>query len=128
VWLPVVEILVMRTALTAICTFTILASCWLFVMYLVLRHPGFEWRAALAVGYAAIGVLTLLAVHRFTDSSVWRAAACAGALALACAGVWAIRTNVDDGFADVIGIAFISQGLATMTYLLRAHGRRTQVS
>jgi hypothetical protein len=109
----------MRTTLTAICTFTILASCWLFVMYFVLRHPGFEWRAALAVGYAATGVLTLLTVYRFSTSAAWRAAAAAGALALGGVGIWAIRTNVDDGFVDLIGLAFIAQSLLTMAYGFR---------
>jgi hypothetical protein len=109
----------MRTALTAMCSFTILASTWLFTMFLILRHPGFEWRAALAVGFIAIGVITLAAARIGTPGAALRMATGAGAAALIAAGVWAIRTNVDDGFVDVIGLAFILQSALALVVVAR---------
>ena len=52
----------LKTALAAIAVFTAAASCWLFVMYFVLKHPGYEWRAALAALFVAQSVLTLVLV------------------------------------------------------------------
>jgi len=109
----------MRTALTAICSFTILASCWLFVMYLVLRHPGFEWRAAVSLGIASLSALTLATVRTAQPGVGIRVVAACGAAALAGVGIWAIKTNVDDGFIDLIGLAFIMQGVLTIIFLVR---------
>ena len=117
----------MRTALTAISGFTILASAWLFTMYLVLRHPGFEWRAPLSLGFIAIGLVTIGFSRSRAPGASLRTAAAAGALCLAAAGAWAIATNVDDGFVNLIGIAFIVQGILTLcaVWLLRGPVRLT---
>lgn len=109
----------MRTALTALCGFTILASCWLLTMYLVLRHPGFEWRATLALGYAAIGIVTLVAARAAAPPAALSATVAVCAVLLAGVGGWAIHTNVDDGFVDVIGLAFITQGLLALVFVAR---------
>jgi hypothetical protein len=107
----------MRATLTAICGFTMLASAWLFVMLLVLRHPGFEWRAALALGFIGIGMLTLAGVWHPQPGIAWRVAMAAGAIALGAAGVWAMKTNVDEGFVDVISLALMLQAILTLGYL-----------
>ena len=109
----------MRTALTAICLFTILACSWFVVMFLVLRHPGFEWRAALAVGFVAVSVLTLATARAVAPGAVQRAAVALGALLLAAAGVWAITTNVDEGYVDVTGLALIVQSVLAVAFVLR---------
>ena len=106
----------MRSALTTICAFTMLASGWLFVMFLVLRHPGFEWRALVSIGFAAIGALTLAGIRR--PGLLWRVSVASGAVVLGAAGVWAIKTNVDEGFVDVIGLSFVVQAILTLAYLL----------
>src|SRR5436190_20180902 len=88
----------MRLALTAICGFTMLASCWLFVMFLVLRHPGFEWRASISLVFVAIGALTLVGARRPDPGIVLQLAIASGGAALGAAGVWAMETNIDEGF------------------------------
>ena len=115
----------MRTALSAICVFTILASCWLFTMFLVLRHPGFGWRASLAIGFIAVSVVTLGAARAATaPGAALRAIVAAGAVLLAGVGCWAIATNVDDGFVDVIGVALIVQSALALAFVLRSAVRR----
>ena len=109
----------MRAALTAVCVFTILASAWLFTMFLILRHPGFEWRAALSLGFMAIGAVTLAAARAAAVGSVLRTATGFGAVLLAAIGVWAIKTNVDDGYIDVIGLAFIIQSALALVLVAR---------
>jgi hypothetical protein len=110
----------MRTILTAVCGFTVLASGWLFTMYLILGHPGFQWRAAAALGFAAIGLITLTTVRARHAGTGLLTTAGLGAVVLAGVGIWAIATNVDDGFNDVIGAAFIVQAALTVSFLLRA--------
>ena len=109
----------MRTAVSALCGFTILASAWLFVMFLILRHPGFEWRAVASLGFVGISALTLATVRLTHPEPILRAAAAAGALVLGAVGVWAMTTNVDEGFVDVISLAFMLQAGLTVGYLLR---------
>jgi hypothetical protein len=117
----------MRAAVTTVCGFTMLASSWLFVMFLVLRHPGFEWRAALSIGFIGIGALTLAELWLPQPGTTLRILVGIAALALGVAGAWAIQTNVDEGFIDVIGLAFILQAILTLTQLLRVRQvRRVQ--
>ena len=114
----------MRTTVTAICGFTMLASCWLFVMFLVLRHPGFEWHAVLSLGFVAVGGITMAAGWMRTPGALVRAAAGVGGVALGAVGAWAMHTNVDEGFVDVIGLAFIVQAIVTVVFLIRGAGPR----
>lgn len=107
----------MRTALTAICGFTILASGWLFVMFLVLRHPGFEWRAAMALGFVAVSAITLFAARTTTPPPALSATVALGGIVQAAVGAWAMHGNVDDGFVDVIGITFIAQGVLALAFV-----------
>jgi hypothetical protein len=116
----------MRAAVMALCVFTILASGWLFVMFLVLRHPGFEWRAALSLGVAAISVVTLAGLWKPTCGIALHAAMAGGAAALGAAGVWAMKTNVDEGFVDLISLAFIAQAGLTLGYLLARRVRQVR--
>ena len=114
--------------LSVLCAFTILAAAWLFTMYLILRHPGFEWRAAQAAGIVAVSVTTLAAVHAARPAAWLRATAAAGAIALFAVGTGAIAANhaagADfDGFADVIGLALAAQSALTLLWLVRRLGR-----
>jgi hypothetical protein len=118
----------LRWLLTMLCGFTVLGSAWLFVMYLVLRHPGFEWRAGAAIGYLTIGLVTLVALRSPHPPRALRALALAGGGMLAAVGVWVLRTNVDEGFADVFGFAFALQGALAISVFLRAAAWRPPVS
>jgi hypothetical protein len=100
----------MRATLTALAACTLLASLWLCMMYFILRHPGFEWRAALALGFALVGALTVAAVQRPGPGLPLVIAVAVGNVALLAIGAWAIASPHDDGFVDVIGLAFIVQG------------------
>src|SRR4051812_26711166 len=107
----------MRTTVTAVCAFSMLVSTWLFVMFLILRHPGYEVRAAASLGFVAIGLVTLASVWLPRPGAALRVAAIAGAIMLGAAGVWAMKTNVDEGFVDVVGLTFIVQALVTIGYV-----------
>ena len=110
----------MRTTLTLLGTFTTLASAWLVTMYLVLQHSGFAGRAAMAAAFMGISVVIVISARAARPAVVLRAAAAAGALLLGAAGCWAIRTNVDDGFVDILGLAFIVQAVLALIVLRRA--------
>jgi len=116
----------MKATVTALCAFTMLASGWLVLMFLVLRHPGFEWRAALAAGFIATGAFTLAGVWLPRPGAALKALVALGAVAIGAAGVWAIRTNVDEGFVDVIGLALLLQAVLTLVYLVRSNSAGLQ--
>ena len=109
----------MKSALTAVAAVTILASLWLCTMYFVLRHPGFEWRAAQALGFALVGALTIAAVQRANANPPLLAAVALGNAALLAIGVWAIASPHDDGFVDIIGLMFIAQGALALLWTMR---------
>ena len=109
----------MRTTLGILCSFTVLASLWLFTMFLILRHPGFEWRAAVALGFAAISTITLVAVRTTQPAPVLRGVAATGGAVLLAMGVHALISNhapgADfEGYLDIIGLAYTLQGSLTL--------------
>src|SRR5262249_21098252 len=85
-------------------------------------HPGYEWRAMMAIGFIAISVLTLTCARADQPGAALRTSALIGGVILGGAGIWAIRANVDDGFADVIGAAFGMQAVLTVIAALRGPG------
>ena len=97
----------MRYALAFFSALTCLVSGWMGVMYLVLRHPHYEWRAALAAVVFA-GAATLLAGRPLPSlratTFVWGAA-------LAGLGVWALVSPNDDGWVLVAGSLFAVEGI-----------------
>ena len=109
----------MRRVLTVFAGFTFLAASWLAVMYLVLRHEGFQWRFAIALLLMAQSVLTIYAVNRAAPPAL-RATLVAGAVGIAWLGVSAIwqnnsPTNHDwEGYVDVVGAALVVQAALTL--------------
>ena len=87
--------------------FTCAVTGWMFVMYLLLRHPGYQLRAVTAAVIFA-GAATLLPgrpLRRLrVPTALWGAAvALAGGLALASPG--------DDGWVIIAGTLFIAEGI-----------------
>jgi hypothetical protein len=126
----------MKTILAAIAVFTAAACSWLFVMYLVLQHPGYQARASLAVILVAQSVLTLVLVAvgaPGTQSGETEGAHAArmgllyvvltGALGIAWAGYQFVSSTLSgphfEGFALVIGGALALQGLLTVVTYTR---------
>ena len=109
----------MRRLLTIVAGFTFLAASWFAVMYLVLRHDGYQWRFAIALLLVAQSILTIYAVTRAAPPAV-RATLIAGALGIAWLGVSAIwqnnsPTNHDwEGYVDVMGAALVVQAVLTL--------------
>jgi hypothetical protein len=121
----------MKTILAAIAVFTAAASAWLFVMYLVLQHPGYQARASFAVIFFAQSVLTLILVAsdapagpsdrpdglRVVHSGLILVVL-AGACGIAWAGYSAALSTLSgphfEGFALVIGLALALQGVLTL--------------
>jgi hypothetical protein len=126
----------LKTALAAIAVFTAAASCWLFVMYLVLRHPGYQAGASMAAIFVAQSVLTLVLVASDGPArssgrpagpqavqNGLRLVVLAGACGIAWAGYSAVSSTLSgphfEGFALVIGAALVMQGLLTLLTFAR---------
>src|ERR1051326_8705582 len=106
----------MRTAVSLAWLATVAVSGWMVTMYFVLRHPGYQWRAAIAA-VICIGAALLIPGHPprplRIPSAVW-------AVCLAAFGVWALLSPSDDGWVIVAGLLFIAEGaLGTMASVRR---------
>jgi hypothetical protein len=108
-------------------SFTLICGCWLALMEGLLRHPGFEARAIVAMLIAAAGLATLLVrlLHLGVRSErcLWAAAA-----ALIGLGVFSFLRNARaahfEGFVFVIAIALVLQG----SLMLATLGRQSDAS
>lgn len=126
----------LKTALAAIAVFTAAASCWLFVMYFVLRHPGYQAGASIAAIFVAQSLLTLVLVASGTPAHAagrldglpavhagLRLVVLVGACGIAWAGYSAVSATLTgdhfEGFALVIGVALVAQGLMTLVTFAR---------
>ena len=111
-----------RSVLDAVCAMTIVASTWLGVMFLVLHHPGFERGAAMAALFVLQSLLTLAVTNAWVSSSRWRLASGAGAAALTWTGATAVAKTLGgthfEGYALIIGLLLILQGLLALAHLL----------
>ena len=54
----------MRLAFRSVAVFNVATALWLSVMFLILRHPGFEQRAALAMSIALFCGFAVYAARR----------------------------------------------------------------
>jgi hypothetical protein len=103
---------------------TMLCGCWLALMECLLRHPGFQTRAVVALLIAAAGAATLLVrlLHLGVRSERWLWAAAAALIGL---GVFSFLRNARaahfEGFVFVIAIMLVLQGLLMLVTL----GRRS---
>jgi hypothetical protein len=108
---------------------TLLCGCWLAFMECLLRHPGFQTRAAVALLIAAAGLATLLVrlLHLGVRNERWLWAAAAALIGL---GVFSFLRNARaahfEGFVFVIAIVIVLQGLLMLVNLgRRSHPGRT---
>jgi hypothetical protein len=109
----------MKKALLPLSMFTFACACWLGVMEMMLRHPGYGTRVGVAVLIALISMATVLV--RMADVGVgargerwlW-----VGAVLLIGIGGQAFVRNARaahfEGFVLVISVALIVQGLLTL--------------
>ena len=85
---------------------TALVSAWMFVMYFVLRHPGYQWRAVIAAAIC-LGSLALIAGRPWrplrVPVGVW-------GLALALFGAWAVLNGQEDAWAVIAAAIFVAEG------------------
>jgi hypothetical protein len=111
--------LILRTLLTWLSVATALVSAWMGTMFLILRHPHYQERAALsavifagAVALAAGGIRGPIAVR--AGVGLWSAA-------LAALGLWALfGGGSDDGWVLIAGILFVAEGSTALLSLLRS--------
>ena len=114
----------LKTALAAVCIFTLLATAYLTASLLVLRPPraNYQQWALMAALITAQGVLTLVALFLARTAPV-RYAALAGAFAIALAGAqWVFNTLSGphfEGYALVLGSALVVQGALTLAAFVR---------
>jgi len=109
----------LKTALAAICMFTLAATVYLSASLLILRPPRANYQrwALVAAVILVQGALTLTAL-RAAGSKGLRYAAAAGGAAVAALGVSSVYSTVSgphfEGYALVLGSALVVQGLLTL--------------
>jgi hypothetical protein len=105
----------MKTLVSLVSIATCAVSGWMCVMYLVLRHPHYQVRAALAA-VICLGAATLVAgrppAPLRIPIAVWGAA-------IAALGGWALRSPGDDGWVLIAGTLFIVEGALAVTSSVR---------
>ena len=121
---------VLKTALAAICAFTLLATAFLTASLLILRPPraNYQQWAFVATVIVAQGVLTFSALfaskhpRHFGDRGL-RYVALAAGLAMAWIGAsWVYNTMSGahfEGYALVLGCAMVLQGALTLAVFAR---------
>ena len=119
----------MRLGFRSVAVVNVLVALWLTTMFVMLRHPGYERNAAMALAIAAVCGFAFWA-GRSAAAPWMRATALAGSIALAACGGWAIYEDLRpdanfEGFILIVGALWIVQGaLAVLT-----HGTRsTQIT
>jgi hypothetical protein len=94
---------------------TMLVSGWMTLMYFVLRHPGYLWRATIAA-VVCTGAFSLLAgrppAALRLPIAVWGAA-------LAAFGIWTLVEPGDDGWVLIAGSLFIVEGMLAVAASVR---------
>ena len=114
----------LKTALAAICIFTLLATAYLTASLLVLRPPraNYQQWSLVAAIIVVEGVLTLVALV-VARTPAARYAALAGALAITLVGALSVFNTLSgphfEGYALVLGSALVVQGALTITMFAR---------
>ena len=106
----------MNLLISGLSALTLLVSGWMTVMYFVLRHPGFLWRAAISA-VVCLGAATLL---RGAPSPAYRLPVALWGCALAALGVLLLVSPGDDGWALIAGTLFVLEGVLAAVAGLRA--------
>ena len=103
----------MRLFLNTVCSFTLLASSWLAVMFVVLHRPGYERGVSLALLFILQGLLTLALTSGLLSARWWRMLAVAGAAGIVWAGAAAVSNTLTgphfEGYVLTIGGALSYQ-------------------
>ena len=116
----------MKKTLLPLSMFTFACACWLGVMEMVLRHPGYGTRVGVAGLIALISLATVVGslAERGAGRRWWL---WAGALVLIGIGGQAFVRNARaahfEGFVLVISVALMVQGLLMMVSGLRRKGQ-----
>ena len=109
---------VVRTLLAGASCFTIAASGWLAAMALVLRRPGYQALVGLALLFVLQSLLTIGVVAGQLTGQSARVVLAIGATGIVAAGGRAIAVNLTrpnfEGYAVIIGVALVLQGLLTL--------------
>jgi hypothetical protein len=107
----------MRTVLNGCCWFTVAASSWLGVMFVVLHRPGYERGLGLVVLFILQSLLTLAVTTAWLSAAGWRLLAILGAAGITWAGGAAVINTLNrphfEGYALVIGVVLVLQGVLT---------------
>lgn len=116
--------LVMKQLLVSVCCFSVIAGIWLGVMENILRHSGYQQRSVVAACIAIQGLGTLLFIL-LSGGSAFRMAILLGAGAITLVGGSAFLSNMQanhfEGFAFIISLALMIQGVLTFLNLFRMH-------
>ena len=104
----------MRLVFRSVAIFNVATAVWLSVMFLILRHPGFELKAVVTLAIALFCGFAVYSTGTSATASI-RMAGLAGSVVLGAAGAWAIYENLQpnagfEGFILIIGAAWIAQG------------------
>lgn len=121
----------MRLAFRSVAVFNVATPLWLTVMFLILRHPGFQLNAVMTFSVAAFCAFAFWSTRdaasgtRATAPPWTHAATLAGSLILGACGVLAMYQNLQpnadfEGFVLIIGAAWMVQAaLAALTLVNR---------
>ena len=105
----------MQKALLPVSFLTLLAAVWLALMEMVLRHPGFVVRIAVALCIAAVSAATFLSPMLHGRMRPKRGFYAVGGIVLVGIGVQAFLHNARaahfEGFVFVIASAVVLQGI-----------------
>ncbi|MBV9678786.1 MAG: hypothetical protein JO185_20790 [Acidobacteriaceae bacterium] len=120
---------VLKQLLISVCCFSIMAGIWLGVMENVLRHDGYRARSVVAACIVVQSLGTLLLIL-LSGHSVFRITIMLGAAAIILVGGSAflnnMRSNHFEGFAFLISLALMIQGVLTFITLLHIHRHMQQ--
>jgi hypothetical protein len=109
----------LKTALAAICIFTLSATVYLTASLMILHPPraNYQQWALMASVIVVQGALTLVAI-RAGSSKGFRYAVAAGGAAIAVLGASSVYSTVSgphfEGYALVLGSTLVVQGLLTL--------------
>lgn len=117
-------------SLAVVSVFTSVCMCWLAAMEFVLRHPGYAARACAWLAIAVLCVLPILIqpLRLSTRAERWL---WPGGVALIAFGLSAFVQNARaahfEGYAVVISVALVIQGLLMLAVLGRPHATQRRM-